>query len=1006
MPKNKPATTSRKPAAPRKSKPRRVSRPVSATSRSAPEKTPNGIPSFPIVGVGASAGGLEAFTALLARLPADTGLAFVLVQHLDPRHKSILTELLAKETKMPVHEVENGVIVQPDHVYVIPPNMDMEILRGKLSLMPHTEARRQYMPIDYFFRSLAEDHQGNAIGVILSGTGTDGTLGLRAIKAEGGLAFAQDDKTAKYDGMPRSAVAAGVVDFVLPPEGIAEELARLKSHPYVALVQARPTADIVLEGEDDLDKIFLLLRSTNGVDFSYYKVTTIKRRIARRMLLHKISKLPQYLRFIKDNPIEIEALFQDLLINVTGFFREPELFDTLKKKIFPRLLKDRSPQLPLRIWVPGCSTGEEAYSIAIALLEYMNGAGMHFPIQVFGTDVSETAVDKARTGIYLESIALDVSPERLRRFFIKTDGGYQISKAVRDLCIFARQDVTRDPPFSKIDLLSCRNLLIYLTQPMQKKIIGTFHYALRANGIMALGNSETIGGSADLFALIDKKHKIYAKKSVAHRVDYAIMEPSSIRLEPSKRPSETANGFDMQREVDRILLSKYAPAGILVNDNLDILQFRGHTGNYLEPAAGTPNLNLLKMAREELALDLRSAIQEAKKHNAPARRLGARVKANGNTHSVNVNVIPIAPPGSKERYLLVTFEDAAPIRSAEQEAARAAEPKERRTSKGRAERQIAQLQQELSVTKEYLQSTIEQLETTNEELRSALEEVQSSNEELQSTNEELETAKEELQSTNEELTTVNEELQNSNLELTGLNNDLINLISSANIPIVILGSDLRIRRFTPMAEKVLNLISTDIGRPISDLRLNIVVSNLEKTVLDVIDKLEAREFEVQDRDERWYSMRIRPYKTLDNKIEGVLIAWVDIDALKRGVVETRAARDHAQAIIETVYDPLCILDRDLRVRTANRAFYQMFQVTPQQVVGASINEFGEGRWEVPKLRDLLGSVLTQTGRYENFELEAEARGSRHKFMLNARRTYVDDSQAPLLILAMEDVTKR
>ncbi len=1001
MPVKKSSTESRKTAA----KAKRTTRKKAAITSALADKARNEKRAFPIVGVGASAGGLEALTALLAHLPANTGLAFVLVQHLDPRHQSILTELLAKETQMRVHEVADGMVVEPDNVYVIPPNTDMAILRGRLSLVPRTEARRQYMPIDYFFRSLAEDAQSNAIGVILSGTGTDGTLGLRAIKAEGGLAFAQDDKTAKYDGMPRSAVAAGVVDFILPPEGIADELARLKSHPYVVQDQTAAAADITLEGEDNLDKIFLLLRSATGVDFSYYKVTTIKRRVARRMLLHRISRLPQYLRYIKDNPVEIEELFQDLLINVTGFFREPELFDALKKKVFPRLLKERAPQSPLRIWVPGCSTGEEAYSIAICLLEYMNSAGTHFPIQIFGTDVSDTAVDKARAGIYLESIALDVSPERLRRYFVKTDGSYQISKPIRDLCIFAKQDLTRDPPFSKIDLLSCRNLLIYLTQSMQKKVIATFHYALRTNGILALGNSETIGGSADLFMLIDKKHKVYARKSTSQRIDYSIMEPSSVKLEPGKHSMETINAFDMQHEVDRVLLSKYAPAGVLVNEDLDIVQFRGHTGNFLEPASGLPNLNLIKMAREELAFDLRGLIQEAKKQNTPVSRLGARIKVNGDTRQVNLHVMPIVPPGSKERYLLVTFEELAPARRAGRAETRLAQTKEKQARRGRAERHMAQLEQELTITKEYLQSTIEQLETTNEELRSALEEVQSSNEELQSTNEELETAKEELQSTNEELTTVNEELQNRNFELTELNNDLINLISGVNIPIAILGSDFHIRRFTPMAEKVLNLISTDIGRPISDLRLNIDVPDLEKTMLDVIDKLEAKEFEVQDREGHWYSMRIRPYKTVDNKIDGVLIAWLDIDALKRGIMRTQAARTYAQAIIETSYDPLLILDHELHIRTANQAFYRTFHLEPEDLNGKTIHELGEGRWNVTRLRELLTDILPQIEHYENYELEAQVDGTHRKFAISARRTYVDDSHLPLTILAMEDITE-
>jgi two-component system CheB/CheR fusion protein len=944
--------------------------------------------SFPVAGVGASAGGLEAFTALLHHLPPNTGIAFVLVQHLDPKHESILAEILARETSMPVHEAREAIAVRPNEVYVIPSDRDMIIQNGKLNLVKRMQTHNLHMPIDYFFRSLAEDQKSNAIGIILSGTGTDGTLGLRAIKAESGLTFAQDEKSARYDGMPRSAITAGVVDFVMPPEAIAKELARFARQSYRVIAKARPEDEVMLEGEDDLSKIFLMLRATNGVDFSTYKPTTIKRRVARRMLLNKISDLPTYIKFIKDNPREIEELFQDLLINVTGFFREPDLFEVLKKKVFPKLMKDRVSQNPLRIWVPGCSTGEEAYSLAICLLEYLGDALAQTPVQIFATDVSEAAIEKARAGIYVDNIAQDVSPERLRRFFVKTDGNYHVTKAVRDMCVFAKQDITRDPPFSKIDLISCRNLLIYLNSAMQKRIISTFHYALRPNGYLILGSSETIGNAVELFSLSDKKHKIYTRKHAPPRFDFAISEPSLHKLEPGKPVAETAAGFDPQKEVDRILLSRYAPSGVLINETMDILQFRGQTGKYLEPAAGAPNVNVLKMAREGLAYELRTTIQEARKQNAPVRRTGVRVKSNGGVHSVNLHVIPINLPNSAERYYLILFEEPLASRRAELAEAKVAAKNASPLKRGKTEQQLAQLQQELALTKEYLQSTIEQLETTNEELRSALEEVQSSNEELQSTNEELETAKEELQSTNEELTTVNEELQNRNIELTQLNNDSMNLINSANIPIIILGVDLRIRRYTPMAEKVFNLIPTDIGRPISDLRLNIIVPDLEKIVLDVMDRLDIREIEVRDRDGHWYLMRIRPFKTIDNKIEGVLIACFDIDVLKFNLSQMVFMEKYANALIEMVPVPMVVLDKMYLVKSANELFYQTWWIKPEDLQGCSL--FDVPPLNSPPLRQAIENMSSHKLRIENLDIELSPGARPQRAIVNARLVMQDD----------------
>jgi two-component system CheB/CheR fusion protein len=553
MPPNKPVAKAAPPRKPERLSAAGRGAKAGAAEKPAPAKSPPARTApFPIAGIGASAGGLDAFTHLLGHLPGDTGLAFVLVQHLDPNHDSVLPELLSRATAMPVQQVADGMPIEPNHIYVIPPNTSMGVLRGRLSLVPRTESRGQHMPIDFFFRSLADDLRNRAIGVILSGTASDGTEGLRAIKAEGGLTIAQDEKTARYGGMPHSAIAAGVVDFVLPPEGIALELARIGRHPYLALA-AMPKLDEESPGsEAEVNKVFVLLRAATGVDFSLYKPTTLKRRIARRMALQKVESLARYARFLAQTPAEVDALYQDLLINVTSFFREPKAFELLKSKIFPRLMKDRPPRSPIRIWVPGCSTGEEVYSLAMCLLEFLEHRTANTPIQIFATDLSDRAIQKARQGVYPAGIAEDVGPGRLRRYFIKHPSGYQVSKTVRDLCVFARQDVTKDPPFSRLDLVSCRNLLIYLGPELQKRVIPVFHYALKSTGVLLLGGSETIGGFADLFALMDRRHKIYARKSTPHRMELGLASRSlpvpetppggSAPPPPPRPPRSTFNG--------------------------------------------------------------------------------------------------------------------------------------------------------------------------------------------------------------------------------------------------------------------------------------------------------------------------------------------------------------------------------------------------------------------------------------------------------------------------------
>jgi two-component system CheB/CheR fusion protein len=889
---------------------------------------------FPVVGVGASAGGLDAFTKLLKNLPANTGMAFVLIQHLDPKHVSLLPELLARATAMPVVEISDGTRIAPNHVYVMPPNYSLAMLHGVLHLMPRPDEHGKHLPIDDFLRSLAEDRQSNAIGVILSGTASDGTLGMKAIKAEGGITFAQSEDSAEYDGMPHSAIAAGHVDFVLAPEDIGKELVRIARHPYLRLDETGPRGELVSEGGDNLNKIFVLLRSRTGNDFTYYKHSTIRRRIKRRMVLHQLEKMEDYVKYLQKQPGELDALFQDILINVTSFFRDPETFEALKQEVFPILTEKRPADHPLRIWVPGCSTGEEVYSLAITLLEFLGDRSSNLQIQIFASDIDDKAIDKARQGVYPEAIRDNIAPGRLQRFFIKTPSGYQISKTIRDMCVFAVQNVIKDPPFSRLDLICCRNLMIYLGAILQKKVLYTFHYALLPGRFLMLGTSETIGSFADLFATVDKKNKIYTKKSAATLPGYDFTIPAHVAPPPAAdqtTPARAPSGLDLQHEAERLILNAYGPPGVIINQDMQILHFRGQTGPYIEPSPGSASLNLLRMARQDLVMELRAAVHQAVKARSQARKEGVRIRDADGYRIVNLQVLPLAAEGAVEPHYLVLFEPGSEVTTVAPENAKAPDTTENL--------RIQALEQELLSNREYMQSIIEEQEATNEELQSANEEIQSANEELQSTNEELETAKEELQSTNEELSTINEEHENRNQELMNSNNDLANLLASVEVAIVILSDDLSIRRFTPTAKSLLNLIDADIGRPIGNIRPNVSVPDLEHRVRQVIATMSVQSIEVQDSNGRYYALSIRPYKTMDNRIEGVVMSFINIDSTKEAerLHQILQQERRMAAVVRDSNDAVTVQDFAGRILAWNRRAHDIYGYTEKEALALNVS---------------------------------------------------------------------
>ncbi len=970
-------------ATPVKKVPAAAASPVSAVAIVRPDAEEPAQGSIPrIVGVGASAGGLEAFTELLSHLPDDTGLAFVLIQHLDPSHESHLPELLSKASKMPVAEVKDGTRAEANHVYVIPPKCNLSSTGGVLHTLPRP-AKGRNMPVDSFFHSLAADRGSEALGVIMSGTASDGTLGLKAIKAEGGITFAQDRGTAKFDGMPRSAIEARVVDVVLPPAGIARQLVAIARQSRIPIA---PPKRAEQSGDGGLNKILRLLRMATGVDFTEYKQSTLARRIKRRMVLRGFATLEEYRRHLERNREEANALCENCFITVTSFFREPAVFEELKTRVFPALLENRAPEDPIRIWTPGCATGEEAYSIAICLMEFLEEREVNLPFEIFATDISETAIEKARAGIYTGAALAHVSPQRLARFFNRTERGHQIAKTLRDTCLFARHNVAQDPPFSKVDLISCCNVLIYLGAVLQRKVLSILHYALKPTGFLVLGPSESIGTLSESFHQLDKTHKIYGMRPEADMPASPLRETRQAegKADLRERIGGRRAGLDVQKEADRLVLAEHTPPGVIIDNDMNIIQVRGHTAPYLELSPGEPTQDLLKLAREGLLAGLGKAIRSARQSKATAKGEGFRIEGGGQLQEVAIKVIPfMGSSAAKERYFLVLFEDTAP----------GSGPAAMTKTSTLDDRQSARLRRELAATKEYLQSTVDDHAATLEELKAA-------NEEAQAGNEELETAQEELESVNEELNTLNENLKVTNLELIYANRDVTNLLESISIPLIMVGRDLRIRRFTRAMEPVLNLIAADAGRSITDLQPQMELPDLRELLLDAMAGGSRKPRDVRDAQGRWYSLRILPSMGPEGKIDGAVLMLIDIDAAKRGL-------DFAEAIVETVREPLVILNQNLRVLKANKTFYDTFQAAREETEGRLIYDLGNGQWNIPKLRDLLENILPAHATFRNFEVTYDfERVGRKVMLLNGSEIFNPNAQARTILLAIEDVTER
>ncbi len=950
-----------------------------------------------IVGIGASAGGLEACQELLRHLPADTGLGFVLVQHLDPSHASMLVDILQRVTKMPVVEAGDRMPVAQNRVHVIPPNRDMVLSGGKLRLTAPAEPRGLRMPIDTFFHSLADDAADRAVGIVLSGTGTDGTLGLGAIFGAGGLCLVQEPGSARFSGMPSSAIQAGYAHQILPAEQMPNALPQLEGDPTVEVAAG---GGLPAPAPAGLDEVLSLLRKATGHDFSLYKKSTISRRLERRMAQHNLRDLPAYAACLRDHPSEYPELFRELLINVTRFFRDPQAFVALKRKIIPQLLEGKPAGYVLRIWVAGCATGEEVYSVAMVVREWMDETQRDLKVQIYGTDLDDDAIKVARTGLYAPGIAADVGPERLPRFFTKEDAGFRVTKAVREMTVFAVQSIVRDPPFTRLDLLCCRNVLIYLEPELQDRLMPMFHYALNPGGVLFLSPSESVGKHLDLFDVLDRKWKFYRSK--VHLVTTRKMPPDTLPWVAERTPAAIAaavsrpGGQELAELARRALLQSYAPAAVVTDLQGNILYVHGDTGPYLRPAPGDPSYKLVDMAREGLQLALREGMRLAATQGSPTASTPTLLAGHGARREVRLTVRPLPHPDASQGLLLVSFQ------AVDTEAA--AEPA--RTTRGKvpaATRRTLELEHELLQAKENLRAMLEEQQISNEELKSTNEELQSTNEELQSTNEEMETSKEELQSVNEELVTVNSELQNKIEQMAGMQDDMKNLLDNLQLGVIFLDRQLRIRRFTREATKVYRLLAGDVGRPLSDIRNEFTGPDFLPDVQVVLDSLVPTEREARTQQGSWVLVRIQPYRTVDNVIDGAVMTFDDVTE-RVAAMAAQEARTLAEAIVDAVASPLLVLDAAHRVLSANRAFHEEFGGQSQGTVGEDLFALAGRQWDLPAVRALVEAPWSAGQVPESRQAEVTLAGTEGpRYALCARRILGISPRRQIVLLAISPV---
>jgi two-component system, chemotaxis family, CheB/CheR fusion protein len=998
-------------------------------AKAKPEDTPTGQepqPSdgdFPVVGIGASAGGLHALEQLVEHLPVDSGMAFIAVQHLSPDRESMMSQILSRKTTMQVLEAKDGMPLAPNTIYTRPSDRDVVITNRVFKLVKSEKAKA--LPVDRLFRSMAGDLQDRAIGVILSGSGSDGTLGVREIKGAGGMVIVQDPEEAEYSGMPESAHRTGSFDYLLKIEEMPRVLAA-----YTASPAQRPKPKTEREEQDVqnvLKAILQIVHSKTGHNFTQYKKSTITRRIARRLAVNGIESLPDYARYLRQNSDEVDALFKDLIINVTSFFRDKEAFKALKEKAVVPLVTAMEEDDLVRVWVPGCATGEEAYTVGMLFMEAMSEQHKRLKIRIFGTDINPESIAIARDALYPGGIAEDVGPGRLKRFFLKTDGKYKVESTLREMMIFSVHDITRDPPFSNVDLVSCRNLLIYMEADLQKKILPLLNYALKPEGFLLLGTSEGVGNFSELFSPVDKRWKIFKAEDaeLQRQFDFTFgsrpspernlleterrsVKPGSDQEQEQQRGQEGREGRagerdlelflgwrgkkeDIRQIMEQTMLARFAPSGVIVDSENVIKYFQGDTSSFLQPPRGEPSFEILEMARTGLRSTLSAGLSKARNEKRQITYEDVVVTGKRDER-VDISFIPLTSRTLRQNMILVTFRSKTKAVEGEQE-----------VEDDATDARVGELEQELYSVKQDLQATIEELETSNEELKSSNEELQANNEELQSTNEELDTSREELQSTNEELETINVELQKKNEELESINDDIRNMFAYTSVGTVVLDMGLRVKRFTPSATRIFSLIETDIGRKLTDIASRLEYDDLEEDAHRVLDTLNMSEIEVRTKDRRWFIMRMFPYRTSDNVIQGVVLNFTDVTDLKLKEQETNEARIQAEAILETTRQPLLVLDGGLKLISANNAFSETFDVPRMETEGSSIYDLGDAQWDIPEFRKLLEEIIPKNTTFKNFEMEHDFPNiGRKKMLVDARRIDREGDRPPLILIGFQE----